>query len=66
MAVVTGFDDPITVLLSDDLTDMVRPNDDRADASRSRLAPMRPIARQIKLWTRITADELPHLPTAPR
>jgi hypothetical protein len=48
MTVVAGFDDPFSVLLTDDLADMVWPHDHGSYSRRSWPAPMRPIARQIE------------------
>jgi hypothetical protein len=66
IAVVAGLNDPLSVLLPNDLTDMVRPHHDGSNAGCSGTAPMRPVARQIVRGSRITADELPHLPATPR
>src|SRR5580698_5394421 len=66
MPVVTGFDDPVAVLLSDNLADMVRPDHDGTDANRSGMAPMRPVAREVVFRSGIAADKLPHFPAAPR
>ena len=65
MPVVTGFDDPVAVLLSDNLADMVRPDHDGTDANRSGMAPMRPVAREVVFRSGIAADKLPHFPAAP-
>src|SRR5271169_973371 len=63
MPVVAGFDDPLAVLLADDLAHMVRPYYHGADAHRA--APVRPIAREIVRRTWIAAHELAHFPAAP-
>ena len=59
-------DHPDPGFLTDDLADMVRPNNDCTDACRSGLSPMGPIAREIECGTGIAGYEPPHLPTAPR
>jgi len=48
MTVIAGFDDPFSVLLANDLADVVLPHDHSAYSCRSRSAPMRPVARQIE------------------
>ena len=65
VTVVAGFDDPLAVFLSDDLADVMRPDDDGADARRSGSAPMRPVAREVIRRPRVAADEAPHLPATP-
>ena len=47
MTVAAGFEDPPAVFMADDLADMMRPDDDGADAHRSGAAPMRPVAREV-------------------
>ena len=66
MTVVAGFDNPFSVLLTDDPPDMVRPHHHRSYSRRSRPTPTRPVARQIEGRARIGAQEVPHLPAAPR
>ena len=62
MTVIAGRDHPLAILLADDLADMMRPDYDRADAGRTGVAPMGPVAREVVGRTRIGADQLPHLP----
>ena len=65
MTVVAGFDNPLSVLLTDDPPDMVRPHHHRSYSRRSWPAPTRPVARQIEGRPRIGAHEVPHFPAAP-
>src|SRR5262249_2064591 len=48
LTVIAGFDDPFSVLLANDLADVVLPHDHSDYSCRSRSAPMRPVARQIE------------------
>src|SRR5690348_11997388 len=66
MAVIAGFDNPLAVFSTDDLSDVVRPHDHGADPGWPRPAPVRPIAREIVARAGILADQTPHLPAAPR
>ena len=66
MPIVSGLDDPLAVLLADDLADVMWPDDHGADACRSGPTPMRPIAREVIGATRIGTDKTPHFPAAPR
>src|SRR5262249_5290990 len=65
-AVVARAYDPFAVLLADDETDVMRPHHDRADARARRRAPVRPVAREIVVRSRIAADLRTHVEAAPR
>ena len=66
MTVISAFDDPFAVLLADDFSNVVIPDDDGSDARWPRAAPVRPISRKVIGYPRIRADEPAHLPAAPR
>jgi hypothetical protein len=48
MTVIAGLDDPFAVFFTDDLSDVVRPNNHRSYSRRSRPAPTRPVACEIE------------------
>src|SRR5690349_13443108 len=66
VTVITALHDPLTVLVTHDLADMVGPDNDRADP---RTASVRAIASpgpcEIVLGTGIGAHLRPHVPPAP-
>ena len=66
MAVVARFDHPFAVLLADDFSNVVIPDDDGSDARWPWAPPVRPISRNVIGYPRIRADEPAHLPAAPR
>ena len=47
MVVIARLDDPLAVLLTDDLSDVVRPHDHSADPNRPRPAPMGPLRARL-------------------
>src|ERR1700722_8787892 len=65
VVIVAGFDDPHSILFPDNLADVMRPNDHRADAGRPGMAPARPVPRKIVFRARIMGYKLPHLPSTP-
>ena len=66
MTVVSALDDPLAVLLTDDLPDVMAPDDNRADRRTAGIAAvMRPGSREVVLRTRISPDLTAHVPSAP-
>jgi hypothetical protein len=67
MAIIAASNNPLPVLLADNLSDVVRPDHDGADGGAASIdAIMRPCARQVVLRAGVTADLGAHVPTAPR
>lgn len=67
MSIVAALYDPLAVLLTHDLANVVTPNDDRADRRAARIGSVsRPGSRQIELRAGIAADLGSHEPPAPR
>jgi len=67
MTVVAAAHDPLPVLLSDDLADVVAPHDDRSDRGATGVyAAASPGDGTIVLRPGITADLSAHVPAAPR
>src|ERR1700744_4245121 len=66
MAVVAALDDPLAVLATDDLADVMAPDHDRTDRRTTGVAAVvRPRPREVVLRARIGTDLLAHVPTAP-
>ena len=66
MTVVPALDDPLTVLLTDNLADVVTPDDNRAHRGTAGVAAVvRPGSREVVLGTRIGSDLTAHIPAAP-
>jgi len=66
MTVVSALDDPLAVLLTDNLPDVMTPDDDRADGGTTGIAAvMRPGSREVVLGTWIGSDLTTHVPPAP-
>ena len=65
VTVIAGLNDPLAVFPADDLADVMGPDYHRSDTRRPGMSPTRPIARQVILRARVTADQLAHRPTAP-
>ncbi len=66
MTVVSTLDDPLPVLLTDDLSDVVTPDDNRADRGTTGVAAvMRPGSREVVLRARISPDLIAHVPATP-
>ena len=66
VAVVAALHDPLTILLADDLADVVTPDDDGPDRwSTSIRSIVSPGTGQIKRRARVAADLPTHIPPAP-
>src|SRR5579863_2466418 len=66
MTVVSAFDDPLAVLLTDNLADVVAPDDNRAYRGPASVAAIvRPGSREVVLGTRISPNLTAHVPAAP-
>lgn len=67
MAVIAALNYPLTILLADDLTDVVTPDDDCSDSRTTCIRPIvGPRSRKIIGWSGIAADLRAHVPAAPR
>ena len=66
MTVIAAFNDPLAVLLSDDLPDMMTPYDNRANGGTAGIgAVVGPGSREVVLGTRIGSNLTAHVPSAP-
>jgi hypothetical protein len=67
VAVIAALNYPLTILLADDLTDVVTPDDDCSDSRTTCIRPIvSPRSRKIIGWSGIVADLRAHIPAAPR
>jgi len=67
VTVVAAFHDPLPVLLPHYLADVVTPDHDSAHRGAANInAIVRPRAREVVLWTGISAYLRAHVPAAPR
>jgi hypothetical protein len=63
VAVIAALNYPVTILLADDLTDVVTPDDDCSDSRTIRIRPIvGPRSRKIIGWSGIAADLRAHVP----
>src|ERR1700729_2719788 len=66
MTVVSTLDDPLAVLLTDNLPDVMAPDHNRAHGRTAGVAAIvRPGSREVVLGTRIGSDLPAHVPSAP-
>jgi hypothetical protein len=66
MTVVSALDDPLAVFLTDDLPDVMAPDDNRADRRTTGVAAvMSPGSRKVVLRTGISPNLTAHVPAAP-
>src|ERR1700733_7555593 len=66
MTVVSTLDDPLAVLLTDNLSDVMTPDHNRAHRGTAGVAAIvRPGSREVVLGTRIGPHLTAHLPSAP-
>src|ERR1700722_5878048 len=66
MTVVSALDDPLSVLLTDNLPDVMAPDNNRAHRGTAGVAAIvRPGSREVVLGTRISPDLTTHVPPAP-
>jgi hypothetical protein len=67
MTIIPALNDPLSVLVTDDLSNVMAPDHDRADRRAACVgAIMCPRPCQVVLRTRIAADLLAHVPSTPR
>lgn len=67
VTVIAALHDPVTVVFTDDLSDVMAPDHDSAHARAARIGPvMGPRPRQIIGRTGVAADLAAHIPAAPR
>lgn len=67
MAIIAALHDPLAVLLTDDLADVVTPHDDGTHRRAARVAAIvSPRSGKVVLRTRIAPNLRSHVPAAPR
>lgn len=66
MTIISAFNDPLAVLVTNDLADMVPPDHYGTDPRASSVGTvLRPRSRKVEFCTRISTNLIAHIPAAP-